>query len=96
VNTHAIYSLAALLKHLVRLGRQVPCTLTRAEVLQRSRILTMSNISAIGVGKSKMPLFVPGSSVVCRLSHQSWVSITMNTHTIYSLAALLKHLACLG
>ena len=62
VNTHANYSLAALLKHLARLGRQVPCALTRAELLRLGGILTVGNIGAISAGKSAMPCL---AAVLC-------------------------------
>ena len=71
---HANYSLAALLKHLARLGRQVPCALTRAELLRRGGILTVGNISVISAGKSAMPLFMPGSGVaIVALGWARWV-----------------------
>ena len=51
---HANYSLTALLKHLAHLGQQVPCALTRTELLRCGRILTVGNIGAISAGKSAM------------------------------------------
>ena len=62
VNTHVNYSLPALLKHLVCLGRQLPCVLTCAELLRRGGILTMGSTGTISAGKSAMPCL---AAVLC-------------------------------
>ncbi|KAF8502807.1 CoA-dependent acyltransferase [Russula emetica] len=73
VDTHSVYSLAATLKHLAYLGRQVPCGLTPAELPRRGGTLTVSNIGAIGAGESAMPLLVPGGGVaIVALGRARW------------------------
>jgi 2-oxoisovalerate dehydrogenase E2 component (dihydrolipoyl transacylase) len=74
VDTHSVYSLAAAVKHLAHLGRQVPCALTPAELPRRGGTLTVSNIGAIGAGESAMPLLVPGGGVaIVALGRARWV-----------------------
>ncbi|KAH9991057.1 2-oxoacid dehydrogenases acyltransferase-domain-containing protein [Russula vinacea] len=74
VDTHTVYSLAAAVKHLAYLGRQVPCALTPAELPRRGGTLTVSNIGAIGAGESAMPLLVPGGGVaIVALGRARWV-----------------------
>ena len=73
VDTHSVYSLAAALKHLAYLGRQVPCGLTPAELPRRGGTLTVSNIGAIGGGQSAMPLLFPGGGVaIVALGRARW------------------------
>ena len=73
VNTHSVYSLAATLKHLAYLGRQVPCGFTPAELPRRGGTLTVSNIGSIGAGESAMPLLVPGGGVaIVALGRARW------------------------
>jgi 2-oxoisovalerate dehydrogenase E2 component (dihydrolipoyl transacylase) len=74
VDTYSVYNLAATLKHLAYLGRQVPCALTPAELPRRGGTLTVSNIGAIGAGESAMPLLVPGGGVaIVALGRARWV-----------------------
>jgi len=73
VDTHSVYSLAATLKHLAYLGRQVPCGLTPAELPRRGGTLTVSNIGSIGAGESAMPLLFPGGGVaIVALGRARW------------------------
>jgi 2-oxoisovalerate dehydrogenase E2 component (dihydrolipoyl transacylase) len=73
-DTHSVYSLAATLKHLAHLGRQVPCALTPAELPRRGGTLTVSNVGAIGAGESAMPVLVPGGGVaIVALGRARWV-----------------------
>ncbi|KAI9448761.1 CoA-dependent acyltransferase [Russula earlei] len=74
VDRHSVYSLAAELKHLAYLGRQVPCALTPAELPRRGGTLTVSNVGAIGAGESAMPVLVPGGGVaIVALGRARWV-----------------------
>ena len=73
VDAHSVYSLAATLKHLAHLGRQIPCGLTPAELPRRGGTLTVSNIGGIGRGESAMPLLVPGGGVaIVALGRAKW------------------------
>lgn len=65
-DTHTVYDLAATLKHLAHLGRQVPCALTLAGLPRRSGTLTASNVGVIGGGESAMPMLVlcGGSAII--------------------------------
>ena len=73
-NTHTIYSLAAQLKHLSHLGRQVPCGLTPKEMPQRGGTITVSNIGAIGAGDFASPVLVPGGGVaIVAIGRAKWV-----------------------
>jgi len=74
VDTHLVYSLAATLKHLAHLRRQVPCMLTPAELLWCGGTLTVSNVGATGAGQSMIPVLVSGGGIVIdALGHAQWV-----------------------
>ncbi|KAI0285516.1 2-oxoacid dehydrogenases acyltransferase-domain-containing protein [Russula brevipes] len=65
VDTHSVYTLAAALKHLAHLGRQLP---------RRGGTLTVSNVGAVGAGESAMPVLVPGGGVaIVALGRARWV-----------------------
>ncbi|KII86261.1 hypothetical protein PLICRDRAFT_55995 [Plicaturopsis crispa FD-325 SS-3] len=73
-DTYTVYGLAAQLKHLAHLGRQVPCALTPAEMPRRGGTLSVSNIGAIGAGESAMPVLVPGGGVaIVVIGRAKWV-----------------------
>ncbi|PPR06544.1 hypothetical protein CVT26_000722 [Gymnopilus dilepis] len=72
-NTHTIYSLAAQLKYLSHLGRQVPCGLTPKEMPKRGGTITVSNIGAIGAGDFASPVLVPGGGVaIVAIGRAKW------------------------
>ena len=74
MDTHPVYSLAATLKYLAYLGRQVPCALTRAEHPRHGDTLTVSNVGAIGAGESMVLMLVPGGGVaIVALGRARWV-----------------------
>ena len=74
VDRHSVYGIASSLKHLVTLGRQVPCGLTPKEMPRRGGTITVSNIGAIGKGEGAMPILVPGGGVaIVALGRAKWV-----------------------
>lgn len=74
VDTQNVYGLAAQLKHLSHLGRQVPCGLTPAEMPKRGGTLTVSNIGGIGDGEAASPVLVPGGGVaIVAVGRAKWV-----------------------
>ncbi|KZT24409.1 CoA-dependent acyltransferase [Neolentinus lepideus HHB14362 ss-1] len=73
-DTHTIFSLAAELKHLSHLGRQMPCGLTPAEMPKKGGTITVSNVGAIGAGDFASPILVPGGGVaIVALGRAKWV-----------------------
>jgi len=74
VSARSVYSLASTLKHLSHLGRQVPCSLTPAEILKRGGTITVSNVGAIGGGNFASLVLVPGSGVaIVVIGQANWV-----------------------
>jgi len=74
VSSHSVYSLASTLKHLSHLGRQVPCSLTPAEMPKRGGTITVSNVGAIGDGDFASPVLVPGGGVaIVAIGRAKWV-----------------------
>lgn len=74
VDTQTVYGLAASLKHLSHLGRQVPCKLTAVEMPKRGGTLTISNVGAIGAGDYASPVLVPGGGVaIVAIGRAKWV-----------------------
>jgi 2-oxoisovalerate dehydrogenase E2 component (dihydrolipoyl transacylase) len=73
VDTNSVYLLAAELRRLAHLGRQVPSGLTPAEMPRRGGTLTVSNVGAIGRGIDAMPVLVPGGGVaIVALGRARW------------------------
>ncbi|EKM60651.1 uncharacterized protein PHACADRAFT_246690 [Phanerochaete carnosa HHB-10118-sp] len=74
VDAHNVYALAAQLKHLSHLGRQIPCGLTPAEMPKRGGTLTVSNVGGIGDGEAASPVLVPGGGVaIVAIGRARWV-----------------------
>ncbi|KAI8983293.1 CoA-dependent acyltransferase [Trametes punicea] len=63
VETQTVYALAAQLRHLAHLGRQVPCALTPNEMPRRGGTVSVSNVGGIGAVQSAAPVLVPGGGV---------------------------------
>ncbi|RDX51588.1 CoA-dependent acyltransferase [Lentinus brumalis] len=73
-DTLSIYALAAQLKHLSHLGRQVPCALTPAEMPRRGGTVSVSNVGGIGAVDSAAPVLVPGGGVaIVAIGRAKWV-----------------------
>ncbi|KAF6758837.1 2-oxoacid dehydrogenases acyltransferase-domain-containing protein [Ephemerocybe angulata] len=74
VQQSSVYTLAATLKHLSFLGRQVPCALSPKEMPRRGGTLTVSNVGAVGHGETASPVLVPGGGVaIVALGRAKWV-----------------------
>jgi 2-oxoisovalerate dehydrogenase E2 component (dihydrolipoyl transacylase) len=73
VDAHSVYGLAAQLRRLTYLGRQVPCALTPAEMPRRGGTLTVSNVGGIGAGDAASPVLVPGGGVaIVAIGRAKW------------------------
>ena len=73
-DTHNVYSLAAQLRHLSALGRQVPCALSPAEMPRRGGTISVSNVGGIGAVDSAAPVLVPGGGVaIVAIGRAKWV-----------------------
>lgn len=74
VESQSIYSLAANLKRLGYLGRQIPCALTPADMPKRGGTISVSNIGAVGQVDSASPILVPGGGVaIVAIGRAKWV-----------------------
>lgn len=59
----SVYALAAQLRRLAHLGRQVPCALTPKEMPRRGGTVSVSNVGGVGAVESATPVLVPGGGV---------------------------------
>lgn len=74
VDKATIYDIAARLKHLAHLGRQVPCGLTPAEMPKRGGTITVSNVGGVGAVDSASPVLVPGGGVaIVAVGRAKWI-----------------------
>ena len=74
VDNLSVYTLAARLKHLSHLGRQVPCALTPADMPKRGGTISVSNVGGIGAIDSAAPVLVPGGGVaIIAIGRARWV-----------------------
>lgn len=72
-SSSSVYALAARMKHLAHLGRQVPSQLTPREMPKRGGTVTISNVGAVGKGEVASPVLVPGGGVaICALGRAEW------------------------
>ncbi|CDO71717.1 hypothetical protein BN946_scf184920.g1 [Trametes cinnabarina] len=73
-DTQSVYALAAQLKHLAHLGRQVPCALTPNEMPKKGGTVSVSNVGGIGAVESAAPVLVPGGGVaIVAIGRAKWV-----------------------
>ncbi|KAI0369875.1 CoA-dependent acyltransferase [Pilatotrama ljubarskyi] len=73
-DTQSVYALAAHLRHLAHLGRQVPCALTPKEMPRRGGTVSVSNVGGIGAVESAAPVLVPGGGVaIVAIGRAKWV-----------------------
>ena len=74
VDGQSVYALAAQLRHLAHLGRQVPCALTPAEMPRRGGTVSVSNVGGVGAVESAAPVLVPGGGVaIVAIGRARWV-----------------------
>ncbi|KAI0641075.1 2-oxoacid dehydrogenases acyltransferase-domain-containing protein [Trametes meyenii] len=70
----SVYALAAQLRQLAHLGRQVPCALTPKEMPRRGGTVSVSNVGGIGAVESAAPVLVPGGGVaIVAIGRARWV-----------------------
>ncbi|KAJ3005723.1 hypothetical protein NUW54_g4214 [Trametes sanguinea] len=73
-DTQSVYALAAQIKHLAHLGRQVPCALTPNEMPRKGGTVSVSNVGGIGAVESAAPVLVPGGGVaIVAIGRAKWV-----------------------
>ncbi|KAI0761153.1 CoA-dependent acyltransferase [Trametes elegans] len=73
-DTQSVYALAAQLRRLAHLGRQVPCALTPADMPKRGGTVSVSNVGGIGAVESASPVLVPGGGVaIVAIGRAKWV-----------------------
>ncbi|KAI9068871.1 CoA-dependent acyltransferase [Trametes sanguinea] len=73
-DTQSVYALAAHIKHLAHLGRQVPCALTPNEMPRKGGTVSVSNVGGIGAVESAAPVLVPGGGVaIVAIGRAKWV-----------------------
>ncbi|KAI0668592.1 CoA-dependent acyltransferase [Trametes maxima] len=73
-DTYSVYALAAQLRQLAHLGRQVPCALTPREMPRRGGTVSVSNVGGIGAVESAAPVLVPGGGVaIVAIGRARWV-----------------------
>ncbi|KAI0324346.1 CoA-dependent acyltransferase [Cubamyces sp. BRFM 1775] len=73
-DTQSVYALAAQLRHLAHLGRQVPCALTPSEMPRKGGTISVSNVGGIGAVESAAPVLVPGGGVaIVAIGRAKWV-----------------------
>ncbi|KAI0656725.1 CoA-dependent acyltransferase [Cubamyces menziesii] len=73
-DTQSVYALAAQLRHLAHLGRQVPCALTPNEMPRKGGTISVSNVGGIGAVESAAPVLVPGGGVaIVAIGRAKWV-----------------------
>ncbi|GBE78587.1 hypothetical protein SCP_0114760 [Sparassis crispa] len=74
VDAASVYALAARLRHLSHLGRQVPCALTPADMPRRGGTISVSNVGGIGDADHASPVLVPGGGVaIVAIGRAKWV-----------------------
>ena len=74
VDRQSVYALAAQLKHVSHLGRQVPCALTPKEMPRRGGTISVSNVGGVGAIESAAPVLVPGGGVaIVAIGRAKWV-----------------------
>jgi 2-oxoisovalerate dehydrogenase E2 component (dihydrolipoyl transacylase) len=72
-DTHSVYALAAELRRLAHLGRQVPAALAPADMPRRGATISVSNIGSVGRGTGAAPVLVPGGGVaIVALGRARW------------------------